>query len=398
MLAPKKPSNEIARLKALKSYGLLDTQPEEDYDNLTAMVADYCEAPISLVTLLDEERNFLKSHHGVPFNESPRDISFCGHAILDNNAIFIIPDARKDERFKDNPIVTEQGAVFYAGVPLIDPEGFALGTLCVFDVKPRELNDKQKQMLITLGKQIVKLFILHKNNNQLKINQESLKISNKRLKQFAGVVTHDLKSPLANITSLSRMLKDEYKSNFDFQGLEYLDYIEESSEKLAAYIEGMLKYYKSDELTIVDKQKVDIQDIFNELEGMLFINEEEFEYPQESLIININKPAVEQVLMNLIGNSLKYNNNKTPFVEVTFKQRKQFYEFSVTDNGIGIDIEKQKIIFELFKTATDKDKYGKKGSGIGLATVKKIVEELGGSINVVSEIGKGTTFTFTVAK
>ncbi|GER59254.1 sensor histidine kinase [Patiriisocius marinus] len=398
MLAPKKPSNEIARLKALKSYGLLDTQPEEDYDNLTAMVADYCEAPISLVTLLDEERNFLKSQHGVPFNESPRDISFCGHAILDNNAIFIIPDARKDERFKDNPIVTEQGAVFYAGVPLIDPEGFALGTLCVFDVKPRELNDKQKQMLITLGKQIVKLFILHKNNNQLKINQESLKISNKRLKQFAGVVTHDLKSPLANITSLSRMLKDEYKSNFDFQGLEYLDYIEESSEKLAAYIEGMLKYYKSDELTIVDKQKVDIQDIFNELEGMLFINEEEFEYPQESLIININKPAVEQVLMNLIGNSLKYNNNKTPFVEVTFKQRKQFYEFSVTDNGIGIDIEKQKIIFELFKTATDKDKYGKKGSGIGLATVKKIVEELGGSINVVSEIGKGTTFTFTVAK
>ena len=398
MLTPKKPLNEKERLKALKSYGLLDTKPEEDYDNLTAMVADYCEAPISLVTLLDEKRNFLKSHHGVPFNESPRDISFCGHAILDNNAIFIIPDARKDERFKDNPIVTEQGAVFYAGVPLIDPEGFALGTLCVFDVKPRELNDKQKQMLITLGKQIVKLFILHKNNNQLKINQESLKISNKRLKQFAGVVTHDLKSPLANITSLSIMLKDDYKSNFDLQGLEYLDYIEESSEKLATYIEGMLKYYKSDELTIVDKQKVDIQEIFNELEGMLFINDEEFKYPKKSIIININKPAVEQVLMNLIGNSLKYNNNKTPFVEVTFKQLKKFYEFSVVDNGIGIDLEKQKIIFELFKTATDKDKYGKKGSGIGLATVKKIVEDLGGTIKVDSEIGKGTTFTFTVAK
>lgn len=398
MIPPKKPANESARLRAVKSYGLLDTLPEEDFDNLTSMVADYCEAPVSLVTLLDEERNFLISHHGIPFNESPRDISFCGHAIVDQNEIFIVTDARKDVRFKDNPLVINKEIVFYAGVPLIDLDGFALGTLCVFDTKPRTLSENQKTMLFTLAKQIINLFTLHKKNEQLKISQKSLEVSNKRLKEFAGVVTHDLKSPLANITSLSRMLKEEYSKAFDEQALEYLNYIEESSENLATYVEGMLKYYKSEELKTIKNKEVDIQDIFNELEAMLFVNDEEFIYPKQSIKVHINKPAVEQILLNLIGNSLKYNNNKTPLVEVTFNETKDNYIFKVIDNGIGIEPEKQKIIFELFKTATDKDKYGKRGSGIGLATVKKIVTELGGNIKVSSKIGKGTTFTFTVSK
>ena len=144
MIAPKLPKNEKQRLKAVKEYKLLDTLPEEDFDNITNLVANICDVPISLITLLDADRNFLKSHYGIPFNESPRNISFCGHAILENNSIFIVEDATKDQRFYNNPLIKDHNVKFYAGVPLINPEGFPLGTLCVYDVKPKKLTKHQK--------------------------------------------------------------------------------------------------------------------------------------------------------------------------------------------------------------------------------------------------------------
>ncbi|NND87967.1 MAG: GAF domain-containing protein, partial [Flavobacteriaceae bacterium] len=229
MISPDTPTNEQLRLSAVQSYGLLDTLPEEEYDEITRLIASVCDTPISLVTLLDSNRNFLKSHHGVAMNESPRSISFCGHAILDHVDIFIIEDARKDDRFKDNPLVNDSEVVFYAGSPLYDADGFPLGTLCVFDTKPRILTEPQKMFIIAMAKQVVKLFELHKNKHQLETTKALLEQRNQELKEFASVVSHDLKSPLSNITSLARLLKEEYGIQFDDSGNQYIDYIEESS-------------------------------------------------------------------------------------------------------------------------------------------------------------------------
>ena len=112
MKIPQIPNNEQKRLKTVKSYNLLDSLPESEYDDITNLVATICDTPIALISLLDKDRNFFKSHLGIPFSESPRDISFCGHAILEND-ILIINDARKDERFMDNPLVLEMKAIFY---------------------------------------------------------------------------------------------------------------------------------------------------------------------------------------------------------------------------------------------------------------------------------------------
>lgn len=162
MISPQLPSNETQRLAEVKKYDLLDTLPEEQYDNLTSLVASICDTPISLITLMDFDRNFLKSHFGVDLTESPRDISFCGHAILDEKDVFIIEDAREDIRFHDNPLIEENGVVFYAGAPLINELGYALGTVCVYDIKPRKLTDKQINLLKLMAKQVVSLFELHK--------------------------------------------------------------------------------------------------------------------------------------------------------------------------------------------------------------------------------------------
>src|SRR6185295_1894172 len=128
--------NEAKRLKVLWQYDVLDTVPEEVFDDLTELAARICEAPISLV---DEDRQWFKAKVGVTIKETSRDISFCGHAI-EQDDLFIIPDATKDERFAHNPLVTSDPKIrFYAGAPLITPDGHALGTLCVIDKVPREL-------------------------------------------------------------------------------------------------------------------------------------------------------------------------------------------------------------------------------------------------------------------
>ncbi|EDM44077.1 sensor histidine kinase/GAF domain hybrid protein [unidentified eubacterium SCB49] len=398
MISPKVPINEKERLDAVKSYKLVDTLPESEYDNITSLVSDICELPISLITLLDSDRNFFKSHHGIDIQESPRDISFCGHAINQEEDIFIINDARLDARFKDNPLVKESQAIFYAGAPLINPDGLKLGTLCVFDTKPRELTESQIKVLINMAKQVVKLFELHKKNNELLEIEEQLLDRNVQLKSFAGIVSHDLKSPLANITSLARLFKEEYLSALDDNAIEYLDYIEESSDTLREYIDGMLIFYKSDELVSENKKDFNLKELFKDIEEILFVDFSEFKFPNEDLFIHANRAALFQVLMNLVGNSIKYNDNKSPLVSITFSATNDFYYFEVKDNGVGIAKDKQESIFDLFKTGDNTDRFGKKGTGIGLATVKAIVTKLGGEIQVVSEIGKGATFSFSIKK
>ncbi|KXO00122.1 hypothetical protein LS48_06525 [Aequorivita aquimaris] len=398
MTFPEFPENEAARIAELKKYKLLDTFSENDFDNITKLVAAICEVPIALITLLDLERNFFKSHVGVDFNQSPRNISFCGHAILEDDEIFIVEDATKDERFDDNPLVTENQAVFYAGVPLINPNGFKLGTLCVFDHKPRQLTDVQIISLKALAKQVVNLIELRKKNSLLIEIQKELQNRNERLETFAHVVSHDLKSPLANITSLTRFLKEENIENLSTDSKMYLDYIEDSSLTLKNYINGILKFYKADELLDSQKEDVLLKELFDEISEVLISDDTLFDFPMAGTLKNVNKAALTQIFLNLIDNSLKYNLNEKRIVSVKYIDETDFHKFAITDNGMGIDLGVQEEIFNLFKTTGIKDRDGKEGTGIGLATVKSLVSKLGGTISLDSEPGKGSTFTFTVQK
>jgi GAF domain-containing protein len=149
------PKNETKRLKVLWQYDVLDTVPEEIFDDLTDLAASICEAPFAMISLVDEDRQWFKSKTGVTFRETSRDISFCAHAILQKE-LFIVPDTRKDVRFKSNPLVTgAQKIRFYAGAPLTSPDGCGLGTLCVLDKKPRQLRPEQKRALRILARHVM---------------------------------------------------------------------------------------------------------------------------------------------------------------------------------------------------------------------------------------------------
>jgi GAF domain-containing protein len=154
--------DEKRRLEILREYRVLDTAAEKVFDDITSLAAEVCKAPVCLLSFVDTDRLWFKSNVGMPIQEAPRESSLCSHAIAGRD-IFVVPDARADERFSDHPIVNGPASVrFYAGMPLITPEGAAVGTLCIIDRVPRQLTDQQVQKLKALAASAVMLLELRR--------------------------------------------------------------------------------------------------------------------------------------------------------------------------------------------------------------------------------------------
>lgn len=384
----------------MRSYSILDTLPESDYDNITKIAAEICGTPISLISLIDDKRQWFKSHHGLDATETPKEYAFCGHAINTPNDVFIVQDARKDERFYDNPLVTgNPHVIFYAGVPLVSEAGLPLGTLCVIDHKPNLLSQSQISSLSALSNQVINLLELRKSKQQLERTIMELEEKNEGLERFAVVAAHDLKTPLINISSLAQLFQNQYKDILDSEGLEMLEMIIGSSGNLIGLIDGLLQYSKSESLLREGKSDIELQMLRTDLEG-LFNYDHQLKLVLKSDLTKIkaHKTALHQILINLITNAIKYHDKETVEIELGVSESDTHFLFYVKDNGPGIETIHQERIFKIFEKLAATDKFGVRGNGIGLATVKKIVEKLGGAIRVESDLGKGAKFIFSLEK
>lgn len=181
MQRPGLPENERQRLEALAAYQILDTAPDAAFDGLTALAAHILGVPIALISIVDAERQWFKSHYGLSLTESPRDVSFCGHVVTGGQAL-VVPDAHEDPRFADNPqVVGEPRVRFYAGMPLRTTDGFVLGTLCAIDHAPRELSSEQKALLAVLAHQVSAQLELRRRNLELEAHDRSQRSLQERL-------------------------------------------------------------------------------------------------------------------------------------------------------------------------------------------------------------------------
>jgi PAS domain S-box-containing protein len=198
-MIPAKPTpDESRRLEALREYNVLDTLPERALDDLTKLAAHLCGVPMATISLIDEDRQWFKSRLGMPATETPREISFCGHAIQQRE-LFIVPDATRDERFAGNPVVTTDPHIcFYAGAPLVNEEDAALGMLCVMDHKPHTLNQEQKDVLQILAQQVMTHLELRRHSHKLMESEERLRLVTNNARLGLVVVDQDRRYTFAN--------------------------------------------------------------------------------------------------------------------------------------------------------------------------------------------------------
>lgn len=168
MKAAPLPENEAARVRALREYAVLDTPPEPAFDDITALAAHSCKRPFALLSLVDADRQWFKSTRGIDMRETSREVSFCAHAILNPTKTMVVPDTHLDERFAENPLVTDAPHLrFYAGAPLLTATGEALGTLCVLDREPGELSEPELHALQALARQALTLLEAHRSETSL---------------------------------------------------------------------------------------------------------------------------------------------------------------------------------------------------------------------------------------
>ncbi len=391
MQKPKIPKNEKERLRELDAYNIIGAAEEEDYDFLTSMAAQICGTKISLITLVTEDKQCFLSHYGFDTKQTSKNISFCAHAINNPDKPFIVEDSRRDERFADNPLAT--GApfiIFYAGIPLVSSNGFPLGTLCVIDDKPGKLSDEQLVKLQKLARQTVKLL-------ELRRSQIELSKANEDLEQFAYIAAHDLKEPLRGITSFLSILQKKYSQELDEKAHFYIDNAYKSALRMKKLITDILDFSRTG---IVGRDAIDL----NELVKTIFSyytdinNQNQVKFTKSNLPVLLgDASSYIQLFTNLIDNAIKYQvKGNTVVIDIYAEEEVDNWTISVADNGIGISLEHQKKVFEVFKRLHTDSEYS--GTGIGLANCKKIVSALGGKIWYEPNKPSGTIFKFTISK
>ena len=400
MVQPEIPKNEQQRLEALKSFNVLDTLEEKEYDAITRIAADICNTPMALVSLVDEDRQWFKSHHGIDATETPRDLAFCAHAINTPDSLLLVNDASKDERFSDNPLVTGGPSVqFYAGAPLNTNEGESIGTLCVIDTKPRaEFTERQQASLKDLADQVMAQLELRRQHIKEKIINEELRIKNNQLKHLSYRMAHDMKTPLLGISSVIGFIKEDYSDFFkDTEIPNYLGIINNRVEYMESLINGIINYNSITNAEI----KIESFTVSKEIQAVLHdqANNSKVNLKLEGCdqTINHSLNSFHQIFRDLISNSIKFTNKSDVEIEVSYKENEDFHFFEYEDNGPGISEKYWEKVFALFEKLSIEDA---NDTGIGLTTIKVLIEKLGGTIVIGNRKDKeeGVHFSFTLSK
>ena len=399
MITPKIPDNEEARLKALYSYSILDTITDPDFDNIVTIASEICGTSISSISLIDKDRQWFKAKKGMDKSETSRNNAFCAHAINDPDHILEVENAAEDPRFHDNPnVVNDPHIAFYAGVPLVDHDGFALGTLCVIDQKPKRLTTTQRETLKALSRQVINLMEMRRKSEQMEQLTFELHRKIQHLEKFALILAHDIRSPLTAISGLTNHLSTGFNYELSAEMKEILGVVSKSSKNVVNLVDGILEYSRNSNRQLADEE-FEVKEFFVELR-LLFpsLAKESLSIQSDLERIWANPIGLKQILLNLITNAIKYNDKETISITVNATADDKCYHFSVSDNGMGIPEQHLTKIFDIFTKVHKEDRFGNVGSGIGLATVKNLVTAMKGEIGVKSEVGIGTTFEFSLPK
>ena len=394
MISGKIPENENERLAWLKELDILDTLEEQAYDDLTHIAAQICDVPIALVSLIDETRQWFKSHHGLDAIETPRELAFCGHAI-NQDELFVIEDADHDERFHDNPLVTDAPFVkFYAGAPLIMDNNVRIGTLCVIDNHAREINEDQKKSLMALARQVV-------SQLQLRLKLKEMQGLDKAKDEFLSMVSHELRTPLTSligslgiINHQSDNLSDAMKPMMDIavRNADQLLVIVNDILDLAKMEAGKLEMH-FENVNLVELAQQSLQLNASYFERCACHASLNVDSNLKSVMVNADAQRVIQVISNFISNAAKFSREEG-VINISIELDGDYAKLNITDYGEGIPEDQQSKLFKKFQQLGKEENQKLPGTGLGLNICKHIVDAHHGEIGFESDPDEKTTFFF----
>jgi signal transduction histidine kinase len=389
---------EQARLKTLKQYQNINTELEIPFDDIAELAAEACDVPIALITFIGEHTQWFLAKYGSDEQEVSRREAFCDHVIVNPYKSLIVNDLLLDNRFVNHPqVVGGSKYRFYAGVPITTQEGYAIGTLCVKDFKPKDLSKVQIKMLKIFANQIMTQLELSRKVFQLEKTHEQLETANKELSRFAYVVAHDIRSPLKNIDQLTVFLEEENRDKISTESMKMLGFIRKRSQDLNNLVSGILEYSLSGKNSI-QKENIQLEEFIQKVIGFTGVPSSckiSLNLEMKSWFTDVT--LLHQILQNLISNAVKYNDKPQGMIEIGIKKiSEKFVEIRVSDNGPGIPEALREKVFEPFYAHHSADRFGKKGNGIGLATVKNLVERMGGRISLRNNSLGGSLFLISI--
>ncbi len=388
MLKPALHPQESQRLASLRSYQILDTLPEAVFNDLTKLASQICDVPIATISLIDRDRQWFKAPIGLDVQETPREVSFCGHAIL-GSEVMEVPDTQKDQRFLDNPLVLGGPRIrFYAGTPLLDEAGMPLGTLCVIDDKPRTLSVAQRESLSALGRLVVHQLEIRKTNLGLQDllvkftgEDEEKKERLTALGQLSSGVAHEINNPLAIITGMIEVvsLKLSRQQSVERELLS----LRNATDRVAKVVVGLRQF--AQKRTLSTLKSMATRELFEKLSQRLnplaLTAGVKITWPADDVArVNVDEVqffmACEHVIKNAIEAAAQ---SQDKWVKLETYVEDDFSVLRCSDSGAGISPENIQRLFEPFFTT----KPTGSGQGLGLSVARGIVMAHGGVINLV---------------
>ena len=387
---------------AIDQYAVLGAPVDEGLQSVVEIAALVCGVPNAAINLITADHQHQVAATGIDPSVCAREDSMCAAVLGDPRAV-VTPDAREDPRFARNPFVTGVLAAvrFYASAPLVTPAGETIGRLCVFDDEPHELTAQRAEVLQVLARRVVDVLELRLRTRQLEqslteltCTRDELHRSNELLSLFAGQISHDLRSPLTAIMANAELLSLEPAVQQDPDVARLADATVAAARRMASLIQAILDF------TVVgaglDLVDVDLDalltDVLADLDPVL--EERRARVTRGRLpCVRADRAQVYALLLNLLSNAVKFTPPGTrPVVEVRADREGEAWRVSVTDNGRGIPVEERERLFELYRRGTT----SVEGTGIGLATARRVVEAHGGRVGITDAPGGGTTVWFTL--